>query len=352
MNVVDQGLLKEDEQNRLAKLWWFFLSLPWVTWGASYGILVFESAKGFGGTNLEPRMMAVQFLCLGYLFLTPVPLILISVMKEAGKWTTEGIICAFIAGCCGLGGATFLSFAMSSGEGRTLLYYVMPTVFLLAPNWNCVVAILLQGIRDGHWQKPNAKFWIHLIVGSVAAGIALAFKPGSEQAGKVEDWTWLGHTLMVVFFFGAFGPFNYRGIQKLEKSPMRALLCACLAYDIGGVLLAIPFFVPTVITTVGVGAGLGAGASGFFGSFGVTMLNKTGMQMNPKRLPIINMPLVFIGCAFASVIGGLVWHPPTDWSFLWIYVPCLIVAAYCMYQVLSNNPEFLAMKAKFTEKSA
>ena len=75
------------------------------------------------------------------------------------------------------------------------------------------------------------------------------------------------------------------------------------------------------------------------------------MQMTPKRLPIMNMPLMFIGAAFASVLGGLVWHPPTDWSFMTIYAPCFLVAVLCMVGVLRNNPEFLAMKQRMAASS-
>lgn len=328
----------------LGRNWWIFLILPWLSWGAFYGIPIFESAKGFGGTNLEPRMMAVISICAGYLILTPIPLI--RLRKEKGTWTRQGVLCAFSAGVCGLLGATFLAFAMSAGESRTLLYYVMPAVFTIAPMWNCVVSMLISGLADGHWQKPNLKFVAFLVAGAVAAGIALAYKPGSATAGSVENWDWVLYTLGVVFFFGAFGPLNFRGIQKLDRSPMRALFCACMAYNIGGLLFLPAFFVPAVITTQGVGYGLIAGASGFLGSFGVTMLNKTGMQMSPKRLPILNMPLVFIGAAFASVLGGLIWHPPEDWSFLTIYAPCFLVAAACMVGVLRNNPEFLTMQKR------
>ncbi len=336
----------DDDQGPLRRKWWIFLLLPWLTWGAFYGIPIFESAKGFGGTDLQPRMMAVISICAGYLMLTPIPAI--RLRYEKGCWSVQGVFCAFCAGLCGLAGATFLAFAMSAGESRTLLYYVMPTVFTTAPMWNCVVAMLISGLADGHWQKPNFKFVLFLVVGAAAAGVALAYKPGSATAGSVEDWDWLFYTMGVVLFFGAFGPLNFRGIQKLERSPMRALLCACLAYVIGGLCLMPCYFVPDVITEVGVGYGLVAGASGFFGSFGVTMLNKTGMQLNPKRLPLLNMPLVFIGAAFASVLGGLVWHPPADWSFLGIYAPCFLAAAVCMVGVLRNNPEFLAMRKRLS----
>lgn len=339
----------DNAQRSLRSHWWIFLLLPWLTWGAFYGIPIFESAKGFGGMGLEPRMMAVIAICAGYFILTPIPLI--RLFRESGTWTREGVLFAFSAGACGLTGATFLAFAMSAGDSHTLLYHVMPAVFTLAPMWNCIVSILISGLADGRWQKPNTKFVAFLVVGASAAGIALATKHGSETAGDVENWDWVLYTLGVVVFFGAFGPLNFRGIQKLDRSPMRALLCACMAYVVGGLCLMPVFFAPAVITTKGVSYGLAAGASGFFGSFGVTMLNKTGMQMSPKRLPIMNMPLVFIGSAFASVLGGLVWKPPQDWSFLYTYAPCFVVAGVCMVGVLRNNPEFLAMQKRVDSAS-
>jgi len=336
----------DEAQRSLRGSWWVYLVLPWLTWGAFYGIPVFESAKGFGGTDLGPRMMAVLSICAGYLLLIPIPGI--RLLSEKGSWTREGVLYAFSAGACGLAGATCLAFAMSSGDSSTLLYHVMPAVFTLAPMWNCVVAMLISGLADGHWQKPNWKFLSFLICGAAAAGIALATKDGSQSAGAVESSDWVLYTLGVVVFFGAFGPLNFRGIQKLDRSPMRALFCACMAYVVGGLCLLPAFLEPEIITSTGVGYGLAAGASGFFGSFGVTMLNKTGMQMSPKRLPIMNMPLVFIGSAFASVLGGLVWHPPADWSFMTTYAPCFLVAAVCMVGVLRNNPEFLAMQKRLS----
>lgn len=334
----------DDRQRSLRSSWWIFLALPWLTWGAFYGIPIFESAKGFGGTDLTPRMMAVICICAGYAVLATIPFI--RLRTEPGRWTKQGILCAFSAGACGLAGATFLSFAMASGDSRTLLYYVMPAVFTIAPMWNCIVAMLINGFADGHWQRPNLKFVIFLVAGALAAGVALANKPGAEAVGSVENWDWVLYTLGVVIFFGAFGPLNFRGIQKLDRSPMRALFCACLAYVVGGLCLIPVFLDPALITSQGLGYGLAAGASGFLGSFGVTMLNKTGMQMDPKRLPILNMPLVFIGSAFASVLGGLVWHPPEDWSFMTVYAPCFLLAAACMVGVLRNNPEFLAMQKR------
>jgi len=277
-------------------------ALTAVSWGV-YGPMMRNGNKGMSGSHLLP------FICVGLAYFVigvVVPLILMRLWNEKGRWTTSGIVWSLIAGVTTSLGALGINLAFTFGGDAS---YVMPLVFGGAPVVNTFVSMWMSK----SYKQAGAIFYAGLILVIVGAITVLVFKPGTGGGGGhgVVDMMKVGLSIaLTVVTWGAYGPLLHKGQMLMEGSRLRPLICVGLAYLLVAVVLT-SALVPVVSAagsaewqkwqTGGVIWSLAGGAAGAIGAIGIILAFNFGGK------PVYVMPLVF---GIAPVINTLVTIAP------------------------------------------
>lgn len=330
-----------------------FIALAMLSWGV-YGPILQAGQRGMSGSSLRP------FICVGlayFLIAVLAPGILLRVVKEAGHWTTTGIIWSLAAGAAGALGALGIILALAF---RGSPVYVMPLVFGCAP----VVNTFLTMYWNRSYKQVNPIFIAGLILVIVGAVTVLVFRPhghaSSEvvkitpekdgaisvevsteenptatlyQAASVEELAskhpdafklyerhrkFTARELSLVILFtamtalcwGVYGPTLHRGQTAMAGSRLRPFICVGLAYFLIAVIVPILLLArwdePGSFTFAGSTWSFIGGAAGALGALGIIMAFNFGGK------PIFVMPLVFGGApvinTFVSVIQAGNYH--------------------------------------------
>jgi hypothetical protein len=141
-----------------------------VCWGC-YGPVLHKGQLKMGGSRLRP------FLCVGLAYFAIaviVPLVVLSLVSEPGRWTGSGSLWALGAGAFGAIGALGIIMAFNFG-GRPI--YVMPLVFGGAPVVNTFASILKSFLRSGAVGEFRFAFVLSLLLVIVGAVLVLVFSP-------------------------------------------------------------------------------------------------------------------------------------------------------------------------------
>jgi hypothetical protein len=232
-----------------------------------------------------------------------VPWIYIYMRGEKGRWTITGSIWSLAAGAAGAIGALGIILAFNYG-GRPL--FVMPLVFGGAP----VVNSFLTMFMSKTYKQVGPIFIAGLILVVVGAVTVMLFKPGAGDTGVTSMS--MGQLvqvilsiLLVVVFWGMYGPVLHKGQMKMEGSRLRPLICVGLAY------FAIAVVVPTMMlqvspeessyaNVIGTWWSLAAGTAGAVGALGIIMAFNFGGK------PIFVMPLVFGGAPVINTFTTMI----------------------------------------------
>ncbi|MEX2168268.1 MAG: hypothetical protein WD851_03080 [Pirellulales bacterium] len=292
-------------------------------WGV-YGPVLHWGQHGMA-TPPEHLARLRPFVCVGLAYFAigvVVPLILLSLYGEDGKWTTRGALFSLFAGALGALGALGIILAFHFG-GKPV--YVMPLVFGGAPIVNSFLTIFLAR----KMKEIGPLFFtglIMVILGSVtvlmnqpteettapanpaaataATDAAVQPEPGFlERLGtNLLDFTWqMLAVALVVGSWGAYGPMLHKGQAAMDNSRLRPLLCVGLAYFLIAVLVpnALLQVIPEASSFRNVSGtlwSLAAGAAGAVGALGIIMAFNFGGK------PIYVMPLIFGGAPVVSTL--------------------------------------------------
>ena len=292
-----------------------------LCWGVYLPVLhLGQHAMSTSGAPARLR----PFVCVGLAYFAigvVVPLILLSLYGEDGKWTTRGALFSLFAGTLGALGALGIILAFHFG-GKPV--YVMPLVFGGAPIVNSFITIFLTG----KMKEIGPLFFTGLIMVILGAVTVLmnqpteettAAKPAAAAAGtdvaaqpeprflerlgtNLLDFTWqMLAVALVVGSWGAYGPMLHKGQAAMDNSRLRPLLCVGLAYFLIAVL--VPNALLQVIPEAssygnfwGTVWSLAAGTAGAIGALGIIMAFNFGGK------PIYVMPLIFGGAPVVSTL--------------------------------------------------
>jgi hypothetical protein len=302
----------------------FFVAMTFTCWGL-YGPVLHEGQVGLGfrgqPSSLRPLM------CVGiayFLIAVLVPLLMLRLRGEKGRWTITGAFWSFMAGTAGAVGALGIVMAFKYG-GKPI--FVMPLVFGLAPVMNTLVTMWMTKT----FRQASPIFIAGVIIVAIGAAGVMSSKPtrtdspgGDHRADTATEvaehettvraapaaqpsGSWLTRLTLVPLFialtaccWGSYGPVLHKGQMKMAGSRLRPFLCVGLAYFVIAVLAPLPlmklFVEAGAWTFHGVVWSLAGGAAGALGALGIIMAFNFGGK------PIYVMPLVFGG---APVINTL-----------------------------------------------
>jgi hypothetical protein len=327
-----------------------FIVVAVLSWGI-YGPTL-QQGQQYLGAPLHPSSLRA-FLCVGlayFLIAVLVPMILLRVRGERGRWSWRGAVWSLAAGAAGAVGALGIILAF---KFRGSPVYVMPLVFGLAPVVNTFATMwMAQTLR-----QASIPFYAGVIVVATGAAGVLLFQPGLKdisvketrngaiQVGLKEvldgvphEETWeakdaeelrtrpelekafklylKGKPLAVkemamiclaialaALSWGSYGPVLHRGQMKMDGSRLRPFLCVGWAYFLIAVLAPVSmvgtFVEPGGWNLRGVTWALGGGAAGALGALGIIMAFNFGGK------PIYVMPLVFGGAPVVNTLTTL-----------------------------------------------
>lgn len=137
-----------------------------LCWG-SYGPFLHIGQMKMGGSRLRP------FCCVGlayFLIAVAVPLLILSVWNEPGRWTMSGTVWSIAAGSAGALGALGIILAFNFG-GKPI--YVMPLIFGFAPVVNTLTTMATAGTMTA----VSVPFMCSLAVVITGAVTVLIFAP-------------------------------------------------------------------------------------------------------------------------------------------------------------------------------
>lgn len=346
------------------------IALTALCWGI-YGPVLHEGQQGLG-IPLQPSSLR-PFICVGLAYFAiavVVPLILLKIKGENGKWTSSGTIWSLGAGVAGALGALGIVLAF---KFRGNPVYVMPLVFGCAPvvNTFCTMAM------SKSYNEAGRMFFLGVAVVALGAAGVMFFKPEAKnisvnelQDGKIEvkftqivhgvpeakSWTapslellktdpgyekayrlylktrpLQSHQRLMIplsialtaVCWGCYGPVLHKGQMKMAGSRLRPFLCVGLAYF--AIAVVVPFILVPVFPEPGAWAVSGTvwsllgGAAGAFGALGIIMAFTFGGK------PIFVMPLVF-GCAPVVNTFVTIWHEGTvGFVTIYFYASLLLV---------------------------
>lgn len=277
-----------------------------------------------------------QFICVGlayFVIAVIVPLLLLRLVGEKGRWTTTGAIWSLFSGALGAIGALGIIMGI---EFRGSPALIMPLVFGGAPVMNTFLTMFMA--RTYKQVGPIFVAGLLLVIGGAVT--VMIFRPHASQHAELREdkngvsltitetkdgvehpTTYSAATLdelqaqqpvayrkhapltyrelgMVLFFavltavsWGAYGPVLHKGQLAMSGSRLRPLLCVGLAYF--GIAVVLPSLLLTFVpqdtnwNATGAAWSLGGGAVGALGALGVIMAFNFGGK------PIYVMPLVF-----------------------------------------------------------
>jgi hypothetical protein len=294
-----------------------FTAMTFVSWGL-YGPVLHEGQLGLGVAGRPSSLRPL--ICVGtayFLIAVLVPLILLRLRGEKGRWTITGAFWSFMAGAAGAVGALGITLAFKFG-GRPI--FVMPLVFGLAPVMNTFVTmwmtrtfrqaspafiagviIVAIGAAGVMYSKPT-RTTVHGHPNAAAVASAVSEDAATAQADSSTSpsGTWLTRLTLVPLFialtaccWGSYGPVLHKGQMKMAGSRLRPFLCVGLAYFFIAVLAPLSmmrvFVEEGAWTLHGTAWSLAGGAAGALGALGIIMAFNFGGK------PIYVMPLVFGG---------------------------------------------------------
>ena len=151
-----------------------------ICWGC-YGPVLHKGQLKMGGSRLRP------FLCVGLAYFAIaviIPIIVITMWSEPGRWTTVGSLWALGAGAFGALGALGIIMAFNFG-GRPI--YVMPLVFGGAPIVNTFASIAKSLLRGGGVGEFRVPFVVSLLLVVGGAVLVLVFSPKPHPKPSVDS---------------------------------------------------------------------------------------------------------------------------------------------------------------------
>ena len=323
-----------------------FVVLAFLSWGI-YGPTLHVGQQKLG-IPLQPSSLRA-FFCVGlaYFFIAVlVPLAILKLRGEKGRWTLTGMFWSFAGGAAGAIGALGIILAF---KFRGSPVYVMPLVFGLAPVVNTFVTMRMAKT----FRQANLLFFAGVIVVAIGAGGVLFFQPMAKDVsvtdakgtitvvkrelvdGTPKETTWkvkdfserdtkpeleepyklyvrwkpltLGQRFMIplaialaALSWGSYGPVLHKGQMKMDGSRLRPFLCVGLAYFVIAVLVPSSlmriFDEPGSFKFDGVVWALAGGAAGAVGALGIILAFNFGGK------PIYVMPLVFGGAPVVNTL--------------------------------------------------
>jgi len=278
----------------------FAIALSVLCWGL-YGPAIHQGAEAMGHSRLRP------FMCVGlayFVIAVVVPLLLLRMGGETGRWTIFGSIWSLAAGTAGAVGALGVIFAMALG-GTPI--FVMPLVFGGAPVVNSFITIYLSR----SFRRIGAAFSAGLAMVIIGAFTVLVTRHGLDffQFNVKNLPLVLLATAVTICFWGSYGPLLHKGQMAMRGSRLRPFVCVGLAYFLVAVLVPLTIvgaFEPTstdgqsLWSPAGISWSLAAGAAGAFGAMGIILAFNFGGR------PIYVMPLVFGGAPLINTFAGIV----------------------------------------------
>ncbi len=327
-----------------------FTALTFLAWGA-YGptlhhgslALKHDSLRAFVGVGLAYFLIAVL-----------IPLAIIRIYGESGKWTFGGMLFSIVAGVVGAIGALGVILALGFG-GKTV--FVMPVVFGIAP----VVNTLVSATIGGTFRQVRPIFLFGIATVAIgAAGVMIFRAPAGSHAKSVAAgpeasvvqsepsegaktetteshspnppsanfWNVLGSILIAALCWGSYGPLLHLGQAKMSGSRLRPFICVGIAYFLIAVIAPLMLIYRRVEdtgvwTTAGLSWSILAGIAGALGALGVILAFNAGGK------PSYVMPLIF---GFAPVVNTFISLSQTgEWdqvqSLFWISLGVVITGA-------------------------
>lgn len=271
------------------------IGLTMFSWGV-YGPLMRAGQAGMQGSHLLP------FICVGLAYFAVavvVPMLVLQIRGEAGRWSTTGIVWSFAAGVFTTIGALGIILALTYGGSPI---YVMPLVFGGAPVVNTFVSMYMGKT----YKQAGPIFYAGLILVIAGAATVLAFNPAAAKRKDIDFSSLmlvLSFVLMTAICWGTYGPLLHKGQMAMQGSRMRPLICVGLAYFLVAVL--VPLVLRPIIgddgqwTWNGTLWSLATGVAGAIGSLGIILAFNFGGR------PVYVMPLVFGGAPVINTLTSI-----------------------------------------------
>lgn len=257
--------------------------------------------------------------------------------EEPGQFSKKGLAWGMAAGLSNFGWVFCLAQALN--QNMDLAPTIMSLVFVGALLVNTSYSIFLSRVVEKHWPRANLEFFLGMTYIAAAIYFALSKSPTIFVNASVDDNLWFFWASGAMLSLGTYGPNNGYAVTAMGESPARSIFCIGLTSSIVGAICTAFFFEGTEqISKKEAVAGMVICLVSWIGALGTSYLNKIGMQMTPKRAPIINMPIIFGGASFVSVAAALIHHPPGDWSFMGIFSLLLAMLLAGMVLCIRNNP--------------
>jgi len=303
-----------------------FVILTFLSWGL-YGPVLHQGQRHLGD-GVSPSSLR-PFICVGiayFLIAVVVPLVVLRVKGEQGRWTVMGALWSFLGGAAGALGALGIVLAFKF-QGSPV--YVMPLVFGLAPVVNTFVTMWMAQT----FKEASPLFFAGVILVAVGTAGVLSFKPApahptpaapsepaeteggsapapaiaaaGRQPSSLEKLILLPLSVaLAALCWGSYGPILHKGQMKMAGSRLRPFLCVGLAYFVIAVMIPLPllqfFQEPGGFKFFGTMWSLAAGAAGAIGAIGIIMAFNFGGK------PIYVMPLVFGGAPIVNTFTTVV----------------------------------------------
>jgi hypothetical protein len=207
-----------------------FVALTFLCWG-NYGPLMhhgtkaMEASAGEGGSHaLENRLVPFIFVGVAYfLIAVVVPVTVLVVKGEPGRWTTTGTFWSLVAGIITSVGALGIVLALAGGG---MPVQVMPLVFGCAPVVNTLVTMYMAR----NWREASLVFYAGVVIVALGAAGVLMFAPA--KAGAATGELRVNQFVMVLLWiavtalcWGAYGPLLHKGQMKMQGSRLRPCMC-------------------------------------------------------------------------------------------------------------------------------
>ncbi len=313
-----------------------------VFWGI-YGPLLHDGQRLMGEPGPPSRLRPL--ICVGlayFLVAVLIPLIVLWIKGEKGRWTLTGFVWSLLAGIVGAFGAIGIIIAFVF---RGSPVYVMPLVFGGAPVINTIVTMWMNRTT----RTASTAFYLGILVVAVGAAGVMYFKPGGGRpvaAGEGANLPLVALGIgLTALCWGSYGPILHRGQTKMDGSRLRPFLCVGLAYFLVAVIA--PWLLQT---SFGLDDGawkwsgtlwsLAAGTAGALGALGIIYAFNFGGK------PIVVMPLVFGGAPVVNTMFEMARHSES-WSHVsqWFFISLAVVIAGAV-AVLLTAPRAPAAHAK------